>query len=229
MHKSELHVSRAQAELVLKQVSKKFVLKSKREIDHGIINLIYFLKNQYDTEYVLRICNPMWESYKVAKEKAVYDLVRERTTVPVPKVLLADMSKKVIPYTYWLWKKIEGRNGKKAHYKMSEKKRIALFREMGKYLAQIHSIKFRKFGDIKKKGSRYHIVKVGDLECSHRSKLGPFDNWHDLFKELSMMHVDGLVHTRFKRFKPQFEKFYKKYLRVLKHTIPAASFGVNRF
>lgn len=222
-HKSELHVTRKQLEAALQLVNKRYKLKSYREIDHGIVNLVYFLKNQNNQEFVLRIGNPIWESYKVRKEKTVYDIIRKKTKVPIPKILVADMSKKVMPYTFTIWKKIKGDNLANVLKKLSEKEKKKIFRQMGKYLAELHNIRFRSFGDFDTQKGKVKIVRLGDIHVNTPRGVatsGPFKTWKSMYKSFMAVALYRIkTHSQFKQYYPQIKKFFDKKINVLNQKI----------
>lgn len=114
-------------------------LLSYRLATKGHVNISYFLRIQVmgqKEEWVLRLYPK--DGWKATKEKYLYDLIRKKTQVPVPEVLLLDTSKKIFQQDFLLLKRVPGKELKR--------NQSALIKEAGRILAKIHSIKFSKFG-----------------------------------------------------------------------------------
>jgi aminoglycoside phosphotransferase (APT) family kinase protein len=111
----------------------------------GVINETYSLKVD-GSSLVLRIYPK--DFWKIKKEKYLYELIREKTDVPVPKVIKTGRN-------YILMSKVQGKE-------LSIKNKD-LVRKAGEYLAKIHSIKFPYYGWIIKKRIKPKFRKWSDF------------------------------------------------------------------
>jgi len=101
---------------------------SVKRFKKGVINETYDVKVD-NKSLVLRIYpKNLW---KIKKEEYLYNLIRKKTNVPVPKIIKTGRN-------YILMSKIEGKE-------LSVRNK-ALVRKAGELLAKIHSIKFPHYG-----------------------------------------------------------------------------------
>ncbi|MFH1642007.1 MAG: aminoglycoside phosphotransferase family protein [Nanoarchaeota archaeon] len=112
-----------------------------------VISIKQFRRGCVNKTYSVDIINPKkelvlrfypTEFWKAEKEEYVYNLIRKKTSVPVPKIYHIDASRKYSPYAFSILKKIPGR-------KLTTGNKM-LISKSGEYLAQINSINFSKFG-----------------------------------------------------------------------------------
>ncbi len=130
---------------IQKAISKVFPnskISSIKKLKKGMINENFeiSIKNP-DKQLILRIYPK--EEWKAEKEEFLYNLISKKTDVPVPKIYLTDISKKILPNAFILCSKIEGQN-LDVYYKKTGNKKI--IEKAGEFLAKIHSIKFPGYG-----------------------------------------------------------------------------------
>ncbi len=113
---------------VVKRIYPYSSLISIKRFKKGVINQTYDIKLN-SKSLVLRIYPK--DFWKVRKEEYLYNLIREKTYVPVPEVLAAGKN-------YILLSKIEG--------KELPTNNASLVEKAGELLAKLHSIKFPYFG-----------------------------------------------------------------------------------
>src|SRR3989338_5840376 len=97
-------LSLEKVEWILEQ-SKLGQLKSIKVINKGVVNPMYEINNRY----ILRIHKREPHLIKLEKEAVVYGRIHTSGVhVPVPRVLLLDTSKTLIPHNYILINKVKG-------------------------------------------------------------------------------------------------------------------------
>lgn len=119
-------------------------VKTNKLLEEGVSNPAYIINN----EVVLRIRKDS-NKFKFEKEKFLFDLLKKKTCLPVPRVIDLDSSKKIIPYDYILLEKLPGESLKKSFSKLSDNQKKRLAYELGLSLAKIHSIHFKTIGHFK--------------------------------------------------------------------------------
>lgn len=113
-----------------KQVMNKVLMGaiSVRRIRKGIINETYDIETKKKS-FILRVFPK--DFWKVKKEKYLYDMIKKKAKVPVPKILVAGKN-------YILMEKVDGKE-----LQITDKQ---LIRKAGEILAKLHSIKFKHYG-----------------------------------------------------------------------------------
>jgi len=119
-------------------------VRTKKILQEGVSNPAYIIND----EIVLRIKKDSRE-FKFEKEKFLFDLLKKKTDLPVPKVIDLDTSKKIIPQDYILLEKLPGELLKKSFSKLSQDQKKKLAYELGLFLAKIQSIHFKTIGHFK--------------------------------------------------------------------------------
>jgi aminoglycoside phosphotransferase (APT) family kinase protein len=78
--------------------------------------------------------------------------VRKHTTVPTFEALAFDMSYDIVPYRYLLMTQIDGRlwSDVKKDLHMDDLQKV--YRDLGRAVAQLHSIEYKTFGEIEIQG-----------------------------------------------------------------------------
>ena len=78
--------------------------------DGGFINPIFEITTKSHLELILRLTNPLpkWTKWKTRNEIEVMSFLRDKTTIPVPKLLDASDTKELIGYEYLLMEKVPG-------------------------------------------------------------------------------------------------------------------------
>ncbi|USN45438.1 MAG: aminoglycoside phosphotransferase family protein [Candidatus Woesearchaeota archaeon] len=166
-------------------LSNKSVLKIIKKIDPevrsvnirefteaGNINLMYKIStNIHDRAYVLRGAPNKFDASKYDKEVFLHSLINKKLKIPVPKILFFDKTKKILPFAYLVMEFKKGDLANNEVKKMNSGERLKLFRELGKNLAKLHSIKFSKYGQI-----------FGDKVSKYEEKYSkPFDTWKEFY------------------------------------------------
>lgn len=117
------------------------IVKTKRLLKEGVSNPAYIVNGNT----ILRIKRDATE-HKFLKEEFLFNLIRKKTDLPVPEVIVADATHKVVPYEYMLLKRLPGNSLKKEFRKLTVANKRKIVRDLGRSLAKIHSIHFQKTG-----------------------------------------------------------------------------------
>jgi aminoglycoside phosphotransferase (APT) family kinase protein len=119
-------------------------VKTMRVLEEGLSNPAYVINDSV----VLRVRKDANKG-KFEKERFLFNLLRKKTDLPVPKVIDLDSSKKIIPHDYILLEKLPGESLKKCSSRLSDRQKKRLAYELGLSLAKIHSIRFKTVGRFK--------------------------------------------------------------------------------
>lgn len=84
---------------------------------------------------------------------ALHRLVARRTDIPMPEVLDVDVSYRAWPWRYFIKRHGPGREWAKVRRQMSRQPLSDAYRQIGKAVAQLHSIHFPAFGELALDGS----------------------------------------------------------------------------
>lgn len=117
---------------------------------HSENNFIFLLKFK-DTKKVIKIDKGQ-EGWKVDKELYLFKILKKHE-IPVPKIEHFDISKKLIPYDWYIMENLGDHNLNELFLK-KERDVKDLFFELGEILAKIHNIKFKEQG----------LIFAGDIE-----------------------------------------------------------------
>lgn len=176
---SELRrLSLAKAEAIVRKLYPKERVISVKRIDEGMINPLFEVECG-KRDVMVRVCPEEHEHYKPDKEKYVHDLILDKSKVPVPKIILLEKSKSIIPSVYLLMTKMHGIKfseciaGRAKRISLKSKKRLNY--QIGNYLGQIHSIKFKRFGWLTGKGLQKN-----------------YSNWKEFFNSMINAELDKL-------------------------------------
>jgi len=121
------------------------------ELKGGFFNTAYSIERikEQDT-IVLKVSvskdTPIlsYEKNTMSTEVAVFKLLSEQTTIPIPQVLATDFSRKLIPRPYFFMTILKGTPLSKV--KLTGENRDAINRKLAEYCAEIHQIKGQYFG-----------------------------------------------------------------------------------
>lgn len=124
-----------------------------KELKGGMFNCAYLIERMVEKDnIVLKVSikpgtrTLTYERDPMPTEVAVYQLIEEQTTVPVPKLLAYDFSKKHIESNYFFMTALEGVSMNTVQKKMSKENLAELKMELVGYMAQLHQIKGDYFG-----------------------------------------------------------------------------------
>ena len=131
-----------------------------------------------DQELVLRIAPPdeavfvFYECKMMRQEPELHALLRQKTTVPVPEIILFDESQTLIDRDYMLMRRLGGRPFSEA----SHLDHGRVLRQVGQYLAQVHELTADRHGYL----------------GAHRP-MKPQNSWVDAFVIMWHKMIDDIV------------------------------------
>lgn len=167
------------------------------ELKGGMFNSAYLIErlNEKD-KIVLKVSvsenTPILSYEKVTTytEVEVYKLLEQKTTIPIPKLLAYDFSRKYISSDYFFMTAQEGQTMLKV--KLEKNNRDNIMKELAGYFAQQHRIKGEYFGYFTRE-DQYRYSSWKDAFChmmdmilkdgkAHNRKL-PYERYEKLLKE----------------------------------------------
>ncbi|MFA9463934.1 MAG: phosphotransferase family protein [Velocimicrobium sp.] len=121
------------------------------ELKGGCFNSAYLIErlNEKD-KIVLKVSVAQgtrllsYETTTMITEVEVYKLLAEQTTIPTPKLLAYDFSKKYIESNYFFMTALEGEA--MSNVKLEKENKESIQKELANYFAQMHQIKGNYFG-----------------------------------------------------------------------------------
>ena len=229
IQKSDIIITDVKIHEIINKYDANYKIKHILSIEEGVANPVFIIETQ-KTDLVLRILNPLTGDWKAIKEKLVYELFINHK-IPCPIILKTDISKKLIPYDYVISKRLKGNALDKDFSNQTINSKIKIIKELGKYLGKIHSIRFNKFGDISKRGSKFVVGPAHELsDVSKKIKSGPFSSWKDMHREIIKSRLYYFKETEFEDVIELIKKYFKKneYLIDYKITPRLLHLDLNR-
>ena len=213
-----MQLSKKRVEIICRKSFKNCSVEKFREVtEAGLINHIFeiCIENPKKT-LILKVYPKKGEYYKPEKEKFVFELIHKKTKLPVPDIYILDKSKKILPNTYILMNKLEGKMLK--FTKMPDKEKI--FYELGKDLAELHKIKLDFFGWIyKDKISGYETRYSKPFKTMKESFESYWDEQKKEFMSAPNKRYGKIDKKSFMKLIPKMDKFVEKNIHLLDSTI----------
>jgi len=145
----------------------------------GHFNTTYFVEGA-DRPLVLRIAPPdsagflFYEKRMMAQEPEIHAIIRQRTSVPIPEILVYDSSRSYIDRDYLIMERLPG--VPLTHFPARSAQLNRILYRVGCYLRQIHSITADKYG------------YLGAHRC-----MDPQEDWASAFEIMWNKLVDDVV------------------------------------
>ena len=145
----------------------------------GHFNTTYFVEGA-DRPLVLRIAPPdsagflFYEKRMMAQEPEIHAIIRQRTSVPIPEILVYDSSRSYIDRDYLIMERLPG--VPLTHFPARSAQLNRILYRVGCYLRQIHSITADKYG------------YLGAHRC-----MDPQEDWVSAFEIMWNKLVDDVV------------------------------------
>ena len=137
----------------------------------GKFSTSFFVKTpENHDDLVIRIAPPddllqlFYEYRMMHQEPALHRLIQKKTDIPIPPILVYDFSRTIIDRDYLIMKRMPGEPLSEIQYKFSQQQLNKVLRDLGYYVAKLHTITANKFGYI----------------GAHRP-MEPQTTWHDAF------------------------------------------------
>jgi len=123
---------------------------------HGLedVKSISYIDTSYNPciiindKYVIRMNIRKSGILHFRKEYLVMNWLK-KLTIPVPKILVVDDTRKLIKYPFIIMNKLEGTEVNSGWNQLTSKEKQKIAFDAGVYLTKIHSIQFKEFGDIR--------------------------------------------------------------------------------
>jgi len=154
---------------------------SLRRIRTGKFNTSFFVDADKE-QLVLRIAPPshsvfvFYERDMMRQEPDIHRIVLSQTSVPVPRILVYDDSHEIIDRDFLIMECLPGRPLTEMHGLPND----AVLRQVGGYLAQVHSLTEDQYGYL----------------GAHRP-MEPQSNWADAFEIMWNKMIDDIVEVRY--------------------------------
>ncbi|NOY79850.1 MAG: phosphotransferase [Kiritimatiellaeota bacterium] len=138
-----------------------------RRVPTGKFNTSWFVRDGTGRELVLRIAPPddtefvFYERDMMRQEPELHCLLREKTSVPVPRILAYDDSRRFVDRDFLIMERLPGRP-------LTELRGVdvdGVYRQVGRYLAEVHALAAPNYGYL----------------GAHRP-MPPCDRWAEAFK-----------------------------------------------
>jgi len=217
MKKSDIEITNKQIKSIFKNFNKNLNIIDIQSIKEGLLNPVFDIIFSNNQNLILRIVTPTKYKQKVIKESIIYNLM-QKLKIPSPKVLYTDTSKEIIPFDYSISVKLSGSAFGSNYNNYNFDELIAIYKELGKYVAQLHSIKFNQFGSIQKTNDKLSVGSVHELLCCNNN-IGPFNSWFEMFGEVIKEATNKLKYTPFKNVLPQIQNYFKMNMSLLNYEI----------
>lgn len=218
LQKGEIVITKEDIYNIINKYDNKFRIKKITTIKEGVANPVFIIETQ-KMDLVLRIINPIAGSWKVAKEKLVYKLFIKHK-IPCPIILKTDITRKIIPFDYIISKRLKGNTLEKSFSSLSLVSKSKIVKELGKYLGIIHSIKFKRFGDIYEQNSKILVGPAHELnDVSKQIKSGPFLNWKEMHRQIIKSRLHYFKGTDFENLVLEIKSYFKKNEYLLDYKI----------
>lgn len=174
----------------------------------GLSHAVFIVELE-DREVAVAYCyeDVLEHRFEVAAEAT--ELVAERTDVPVPEVLSVDLSKKNIPFMYYIMEKIKGEatsvyGGTPDFRKFSRERKAKILEQVGENLGKIHNeIKFQKHGNI---SYDYDKKELTVDKCS---------DWPEALQEILGEQIQDIEESRFSDLIPKIQETIDEYIHLV--------------
>jgi aminoglycoside phosphotransferase (APT) family kinase protein len=158
----------------------------------GMVNPCIFLNDKY----VLRINVRDPEIAKFEREEIAFKKLKKEHFIP--KIVILNTDKKIIPYDYIITEKLKGKEIAKDWAKFSKKKKKSISFQAGRNLARIHKARMPWFGDLVKGGEKGNFKTWSEFILDYiRTKISQS-------KELKILNKaqEKRILEAYKKFKP---------------------------
>ena len=171
-------------------------LRSVYRPESGLSASVFVLET-VQGRFILKVSQDLADDWKPAKERIVYRLLR-RQGVPAPNLLLADCSRRCVPFAYTLCERLPGMTLSSAYSGLSDAGKRGIYRQLGDLLGRMHSLTFAQFGDVAEREGEVAAGPAPELaEASTSGELGPFATWREMHREIVRGRLAFLSRTEF--------------------------------
>jgi len=216
VHKSAITIGTVEIEEVVHAMNNSWKLVNFKQIDQGIVNSVYELTVEPDKHLILKIGNPLWDSWKVENEVLGLRLIGQMAeSVPTPRVLSVDTSKRILPYSYFVMEKLPGSSLQSLINQLPLDDFIKIVRNLAVYLKRIHDIGFPRFGAL----GQNTFLQVEDMvtikQRSPTTFAGPYNFLREYYAAFVEARWQNVQNSKLKREAEILCKFIRGHLHLL--------------
>lgn len=172
----DLQVSLATAQSIIDRMTPGHMVATVANVHGGEIAAVYEITfaNPGHRPLVLKVY-PDSLHWKMQKEVTVVDLIQGRLSVPAPRILLADDSKKLLGLNFLVMTKLDGSILSRMERSLSSEQLHSAYMQIGQVLREFHRIPMEAFGYIGPKGIwTAHSTNRAYLTSQFQRKLTQF-------------------------------------------------------
>ena len=163
----------------------------------GLSGSVFVLEtNQGD--FILKVSEDPADDWKPVKERLIYRLLRNQS-IPAPTVLIADTSRRLVPFTYTLSECLPGVTLSRAYPELHDAEKRSIYRQLGDLLGRMHTLTFDRFGDVAEREGEVAVGAARELaEEAGSRNIGPFATWRKMHREIVRGRLAFLARTEFR-------------------------------
>src|SRR5262245_14909704 len=144
--KPELLLTAALAQAIMERIAPGLRVVDLVELHGGDISRVYEVKLAGEVPSLVIKIYPEVFHWKLAKEVSIYRRLAERPSLPVPRFVLHDDSKAVVPLNLLVMTKIKGRVLRPLEPSLADDDLFDLYAQMGRTLRSFHDVHMEAFG-----------------------------------------------------------------------------------
>src|SRR4051794_22898339 len=174
--KAGLQLSVARAQVIVDQAASEQDVATVSRLHGGEIAAVYEIAfvNPAQPPLVLKVY-PDELHWKMQKEVTVIGLIEDRLSVAVPRILLADDSKRLLGLNFILMTRLDGSILGPLETTLTPAQRCSAYAQIGRLLREFHRIPMEAFGYIGPRGIwTAHPTNQVYLTHQFQRKLGEF-------------------------------------------------------
>lgn len=167
--------------LVREHVCSNSIVLNIEKVTTGEFNTTYTVDGT-DRPIVIRISPPddagfvFYEKGMMAQEPGIHRVLRSRTSVPVPEILVYDSSRRLIDRDYLIMERLPGRP--LTYFSGTREQHNSILKQTGTYLRMIHNITADSYG------------YLGEHKC-----MQPQSDWASAFRIMWNLMIDDISGT----------------------------------
>jgi len=144
--KPDFRLTPAEARAIVARLGPGMNVVGLSELHGGDISRVYEVKLARQAPSLIIKIYPQVFHWKLAKEVSIYRRLAECPSLPVPRVILQDDSKVVVPLNVLVMTKIDGRVLRPLEPSLRDDELFDLYAQMGRTLRRFHDVRMDGFG-----------------------------------------------------------------------------------
>ncbi|MDQ3822088.1 MAG: aminoglycoside phosphotransferase family protein [Actinomycetota bacterium] len=161
------------ARLIVRELDRRLRVESVEPLAGGENSAVYEIRCAGGPSLVLKVYSDLLH-WKLEKEVFAYGLVRTRVDLPVPEILGADETKRLVPRNYVVMTKLDGVLWADLLGELDEREHLRLTRELGSLLRKLHEIELDAFGYVTTRVFEPHRTNLEYMRTQFEKKLARF-------------------------------------------------------